>query len=425
MFPKITVVIHGQNEANGDYYHRTLWPYQALAEHTHVEIVQMMHPDVYLLASRAELLIVQMIADEGLLEVIQHRKKHGRPTITEISDDFMNFPSTTQLYHFYSEATNQNKLKKGMQYADGVQFSSPFLEKKYSSHNDNHHVFMNQLWEVNLPDKKTKQDPLHLGWVGSGGHVLDAEELVSFLIQCSALENFTFSVMTTSTIAAIFKNAGIDVHHQPTGDFNEYLSFISSLDVGMAHVLEEDFALGRSDGKYLEYITQGVVSVCSKRGTFEHTIRNEENGFVYENAEELQRILHRISSSPELIDDIREKAYKDVQENRNHRKAVQEKLSWYQSFHKGSQEHTPLLEFVKHEIEDELKKLLEEHNYVPDPSLLPRYKAIAKKCPTANFVWQGLRLLAMQFGWNKEFRIFERMEKDTYKKALQSALDVT
>ena len=41
-----------------------------------------------------------------------------------------------------------------------------------------------------------------------------------------------------------FRNAGLDVAHQPTGDFDSYLGFISSLDIGIAHILEEDFALG-------------------------------------------------------------------------------------------------------------------------------------------------------------------------------------
>ena len=50
---KITVILHGQDESNGDYFHRVLWPYQALAEHAYIEIVQMTHPNVYLKAAYA------------------------------------------------------------------------------------------------------------------------------------------------------------------------------------------------------------------------------------------------------------------------------------------------------------------------------------------------------------------------------------
>ena len=424
---KITAILHGQDKNNGDYYHRVLWPYQALSEHAYVEIVQMTHPDVYLKAAQAEILLVHMIADEGLLQIIQHRKKMGRPTITEISDDFKNFPSSTMLHHFYADPNNQRIIEDFMTFSDGVQFSSPFLQQKYRIYNSKTNVYMNQLWEIPLPQQKEIKKPLRLGWVGSGGHVLDAKELAAFLQKCPSLKNYSFSIMTTQEIASIFINAGIDVDHQPTGDFEEYLQFISSLDIGIAHVIEEDFALGRSDGKYLEYTTQGVISICTNRGTFASTIRHGENGYTYTTAEELETILELITKDRSIIQEIRQNAYQDLKENRNHRIAVVEKHRWYQSFLPSNPDKTtawcPQLQFEQHPIEEELKKLLEEHNYHPQPNLLDRYKEIAKRCPHSNYTWQGLHLLAKQFGWKKEQRMFEKMDQKTHLDALQKALD--
>ena len=282
---------------------------------------------------------------------------------------------------------------------------------------------MNQLWEIDLPATKGLNTPLHLGWVGSGGHVLDARELSTFLSECPNLEKFSFSVMTTHEIASIFKDAGLHVAHQPTGDFDAYLQFISSLDIGIAHILEEDFALGRSDGKYLEYTTQGVVSVCSNRGTFAQTIRHGENGFVYNSAEDLQHILESISNTPEIIPTVRKQAYEDVQQNRNHRSMAKEKMSWYRCFIEKNQDIPPQLHFETHEIERELKALLEEHNYHPHPQLLEKYKSIAKICPRSPYIWQGLCLLATQFDWKKEIRMFTTMLERTQNEALQRALD--
>ncbi len=420
---KITAILHGQDESNGDYFHRVLWPYQALAEHAYIEVVQMTHPDVYLKAAQADLLIVHMIADVGLLEIVKHRKNNNRPTITEISDDFQNFPAETMLHHFYAQIENQQCMIEFIENSIAVQFSSPFLEQKYKAYNKNTNVFMNQLWKIDLPKTKEIGTPLRLGWVGSGGHVLDARELSTFLSQCPALQKFKFSVMTTHEIASIFKNAGLNVAHHPTGDFDTYLRFISSLDVGIAHILEEDFALGRSDGKYLEYTTQGVVSVCANRGTFEKTIRPSENGFLYNSAEDLQNILECISSNPKIISTIRSQAYTDVQQNRNHLSMAMQKISWYQSFIESKQDVTPQLLFETHEIEEDLKALLEEHNYHPHPDLLNRYKKIAKICPQSHYVWQGLYLLATQFNWKKETKMFEGMLERTQNEALQRALD--
>ena len=424
---KITAILHGQDQNNGDYYHRVLWPYQALSEHVYVEIVQMTHPDVYLKAAQAEILVVHMIADEGLLQIIQHRRKHGRPTITEISDDFTTFPSTTMLHHFYADPNNQNIIIDFMKSSDGVQFSSPFLEQKYRNCNSKTIVFMNQLWDVSLPEQKRIHRPLRLGWVGSGGHVLDAEELSSFLQKCPSLKKFSFSIMTTKEIASIFTRAGIDVTHHSTGNFESYLDFISSLDIGIAHVMEEDFALGRSDGKYLEYTTQGVISICSKRGTFASTIRHGDNGYTYSTSEDLQNILELLDHDETLVENIRNNEYQDVKQHRNHRVNVERKLNWYKSFincdHQHPRQWKPQLHFVHHPIEEKLKKLLEEHNYHPQPNLLTRYKEIAKICPHSNYTWQGLHLLASQFGWEKERNMFERMDKKTHHDAIQKALN--
>ena len=77
--------MHGQDESNGDYFHRVLWPYQAQGELAHIGSVQMTHPEVYLKAAQADFLIIHMIADAGLLEVVKHQTKEQQTTITEIS----------------------------------------------------------------------------------------------------------------------------------------------------------------------------------------------------------------------------------------------------------------------------------------------------------------------------------------------------
>ena len=77
-----------------------------------------------------------------------------------------------------------------MEHSTIVQFSSPFLEQKYRAHNQNTNVFMDPT--LGCSSQIKNRTPLRLGWVGSGGHVLDAQGLSRFLSQCPALQNFLF-----------------------------------------------------------------------------------------------------------------------------------------------------------------------------------------------------------------------------------------
>ena len=70
-----------------------------------------------------------------------------------------------------------------------------------------------------------------------------------------------------------------------------------------------------------------------------------------------------IANNPQIISDIRSQAYDDVQQNRNHRSMARKKLSWYHSFIEKLPNVSPQLHFETHQIEEDLKVLLEEHNY--------------------------------------------------------------
>jgi hypothetical protein len=79
-------------------------------------------------------------------------------------------------------------------------------------------------------------------------------------------------------IARLFDGRGLRTELHPTGDFASYLGFLSGLDVGSACIGDDRFSLGRSDGKFIEMASRGVVCVASDLGEYRHAIDDGRAG---------------------------------------------------------------------------------------------------------------------------------------------------
>jgi len=96
----------------------------------------------------------------------------------------------------------------------------------------------------------------------------------------------------------------------------------------------EEFNQGRSDGKYLEYASCGVVPVCSNLGAYKNSIIDGENGFLFDNSDELYKKLNQLIDMPALRNKVRKAAWEEVTQTRIHDKAVKSRLVFYRSMMK-------------------------------------------------------------------------------------------
>lgn len=427
----VTFLSHPQKRDSGDYRHRTLWPAQALSKLVEVHAIQTAHPDAFEAITSADFLIVGMIADPDLRPLIEHRRRLGRPTVYEISDDFRAFPSNTSLGpSFYARPEVQAEIETTARLCDGLQFSSPFLQKKYGHLNACHTVFMNQAWELTpLPAMANNALP-RIGWTASGGHFHDGLELARLFH--GALEaypglskEFTLCLMTTSRIAQVFRDQGLDIEHTPSGSFEAYEAFIHSLDAGVAHLQIDDFAQGRSDGKYIEYASHGVPILCHRSGTFQHTIRHLANGLLYRSPEEFQRSLVALIRDSKLRSHLRHQAHRDLHTTRNHSAAAHHRLSFYRRMLPTLGRDTPNAPQFLHQIhpmEERLYALMVEQNQNPSPKTLQGLFELAKTYPGAWRVWERSEALYRRLGLTEHLEVVSRRAKDAKKAAQQRAL---
>ncbi len=335
--PVVVLLSHPQGRDSGDYSHRVTLPGQALAAHLRVIDLQTSHPDSVTVALNADLLVVTMVADPLVASLITLRKQAGLPTAYEISDDFADFPPNLPAHAFYAQPQIQALIAGMASNADLLQCSSHGLVRKYAALNAHHSVFPNQLTEVPaLPqrDRLLPSDPV-LGWSGSAGHLDDARRLAQLLRAWwrhrgrSPHDGPSIRVMSSPLIRSVFEEAGCLVDYRPSGGFKDYLAFLDRIDIGFAVIGDTDFSAGRSDGKFLELASRGVVCVASDAGEYPISLRHGQTGLLFADEPGFIAALDTLFDSPALLEQIRSAAHVYVRTERTHERGALERLRHY------------------------------------------------------------------------------------------------
>lgn len=323
-----TLFSHPQDRQSGDYLHRVVWPGKALGQLVPVHAIQSCHPDCLRELVHSDVLVIQMVADIKLLDVIKKRQQQEKVTVFEISDDFADFPAHLPGHAFYADLEVQQTITTLASESGAVQFSSPFLEQKYRDLNPVHTVFPNQLPSVPGLKPAKKRKPA-LGWAGSIGHLDDAKRLAGILSRWPLRHQVQLHIMAAPEIVQLFHDARLDVQASPTGNMSAYLDFLKKIDIGLAVATTDDFSSGRSDGKFIEYASRGVVAVCSDGPPYADSVSNGETGFLFGSKEEMLGILTRLVEDTELARQIRRQAHQYIRANRTHARAAEDRFSFY------------------------------------------------------------------------------------------------
>jgi hypothetical protein len=335
--PAVVFLSHPQGRDSGDYRHRVTLPGQALTAHLRVIDIQTSHPDSVAVALKADLLVVTMVADPLVASLIALRKQAGRPTAYEISDDFADFPPNLPAYAFYAQPQIRALIESMASNADLLQCSSHGLLRKYAALNARHAVFPNQLTDVPALPQRSRIAPDHpvLGWSGSAGHLDDARCLAQLLRAWwrqrgnQALGGPSIRIMSSPLIRSVFEEAGCLVDYRPSSGFDDYLAFLDGIDIGFAVIGDTDFSAGRSDGKFLELASRGVVCVASDAGEYPISLRHGQTGLLFADEAGFITALDTLFDSPARLEQIRSAAHAWVRTERTHERGALDRLRHY------------------------------------------------------------------------------------------------
>lgn len=330
----------------GDYIYRVEQPSIAMGKTGMATVITVstISPWFETLCLSSDILILHLLSEHDLLPIIEERKKRGRPTIYELSDNIMALHEGVGIKGWFSDPVNLALAFQYMKMADVVQVTGSGLADRFRFINPCMVVFENQMATLGRVDRQTSKRVI-LGWAGSSSHKRDIEavrDVIGQIMHTYSQVHFAFmgdEAIYNTLSAAIPVGRGI---YTPAGTLDDYLCFVQKLDIGIAPLQDNPYNRCRSDIKFLEYASRGVVSVLSSLPPYEESVRHGENGFLYESSEQLLSILSILVCDTNLRERVSREAYTYVTHHRFEEMHAERRLAYYSSLIKDGYVHSVL-----------------------------------------------------------------------------------
>lgn len=279
----------------------------------------------------ADLLVLQMLADPDLLDIVVERRRHGRPTVYEVSDNFTAFQSSNPVAEFYNAPENRATICQLISLCDAVQVTMPALAELCKPYSKRVEVLPNHVIGTRWVERKS--DQMVVGWGGSIGHLADMKLVAPALTEwLQRNHDVRFMLMGNEQFLPLFADvSAAQFDFVPSGSLEDYFSFLTRIDVGIAPLSDHPFNSGRSDGKFMEYASRCVVPVCSDAEAYRNSVRHGETGFLFGSVAELIQTLDLLNQNPELRRTVSSSAYRHVCEHRTESVGVGRRYSFYRS----------------------------------------------------------------------------------------------
>jgi len=333
------------NSGVGDYIYRISQPAEAMGKVPGVTVVNLTSISPYLkeMCLCADVLVLHLMSEQDILPIISERRRKGLSTVYEISDNFMGFPSWVEIKSWFEDPINLATTFQLIQLSDAIQGVSEILIDKFSFLHNRRKVFGNQVMTMG-PNSRAVGEDVIMGWGGSIGHTEDLK-LIAPVIQdiCQRYSHVRFAFMgNRDQYEEIFGSMDNSrFFYREPGNLFDYYNFLEGLDIGLAPLTETPYNICRSDVKFIEYASRGVVPVVSDVGPYKKNTRHGDNAFRYESLESLKNILEMLINNRPLIQSIKKNTYNYVKMERMEEDHAWERISFYEELAK-SRSNRPL-----------------------------------------------------------------------------------
>jgi tetratricopeptide (TPR) repeat protein len=336
----ITQVSANMQSATGDYVYRIMQPAEAMGRVSDTMVVNMavISPHLKELCLCADILVLHLTWEPDLLPIVAERKRRGLATVFEISDNFIALPPAVTHELSFNNPISLATTFQLISLSDAIQGVSDILLDRFSFLHDRRMVFENHIMETGLMPM-ARGDEVVIGWGGSVGHTEDLKwiaPIVGELCKANPRVRFAFMGNRKQYDQVFGPVANHQFSYRAGSSLSEYLDFLASLDIGLAPLMDTPFNICRSDVKFIEYASRGVVPVLSDVGPYRKHARHGINSFFFQGPESLRIILGMLVEDRSLIQRIRENAYNYVRNERMEQDHVMERICFYRELAKVS-----------------------------------------------------------------------------------------
>jgi tetratricopeptide (TPR) repeat protein len=116
-----------------------------------------------------------------------------------------------------------------------------------------------------------------------------------------------------------------------TGSLDDYYSFVSHLDIGIAPLEDTPFNRSRSDVKFLEYAACGAVPVVQATGPYILSVKQGRTGFLFNTPDELISTLDQLAADACSRISVAASARQYVLQERNYLDRGKDRVEFYRS----------------------------------------------------------------------------------------------
>lgn len=316
---------------DGDGVYRLHSPSRALSRLDGVTVVDChpYHRCLPELQERADVLILSSF-NEDIFPLIERRRAAGRVTVLEANDYYFDPQPWNTGATLWLNRSVEDWFSHLLRLCDGIQASTPELARRWRERTDRPvGIFPNQLTDI-PPLSPARSRPITIGWGGSLGHLADWYQLAPGLQKwLDRNPDVHLAVMTNENARQFFRLPPERYHFQTFGTLAEFFQFLGRLDIGLAPLLPTDFNRCRSDVKFLEYASHGVIGVYADLEPYHDSIEHGRTGFLYRTEDELFACLDALVADARVRERIRQDAYSHVAQRRRLEDHISERLTFY------------------------------------------------------------------------------------------------
>jgi tetratricopeptide (TPR) repeat protein len=320
----------------GDYVYRVSQPSWAMGQLAGIDVatVGMLSPHLAELVLAADVAILHLLTEDDLFPLLAERRRLGKPTVYEISDNFVEPHPGVGIRGWFADPGNRANAFDLIGQADAVQVTGEGLRQAFGALNPRTVVFENQL-RAPGPPPRPPGERVRLGWAGSVGHTEDLRPVAP--VVAAAMDRHRgveFAFMGSEgqfreVFGDLARAHGARVACHPPGSLVEYYRFLESLDVGLGPMNDNPYNRCRSDVKFVEYAGHGVVPVLSRITPYLSHAVDGETALLFGDPGELGRVLDRVLGDAGLRAAIAGRAHAYVSAERREEQHAAARVAFY------------------------------------------------------------------------------------------------
>lgn len=320
----ILIVVPSYPKYSGVDYHRLVMPHNAMSEYCEVSMINEIDTAERSFLEQFDLIVAnRFISKTGnYKEVIEKLK--GLKWVLDLDDDYR-LPDWHLLKGRSQELDHAYQISYSLSRATAVTVTHSVLAETLSAEcGSRTYVVPNGITPIGQFEPRLKPEGINLGWQGSITHFEDVLMVHDALFSLYKSHEFKFiyggydgTDQTSRAIAGVLSCKGTAPAHKfsffPAADVVRYAEFYDLINIALIPLRDNRFNNMKSNLKLLEAGFKGCCAVVSD--VFPYSpILTDKNCLKVKKKKDWYKQIKRAIENPNLVKDLSEQLYQDVQE---------------------------------------------------------------------------------------------------------------